>query len=235
VSLTAIQLDNLKRGHVFQQTRAAANRKAYQETPKKCLSCGQDISLREGVTVHETNKKKFCNRSCAAKYNNFGSARNPSRIKDWQPIQKFYDSGKTCRECLEAFGISRSMWYAAVKANKITQRPQRKIPLQTLLCVGTHAGRKQLKRRLLAEGFLSYVCAVCGISTWINKPLVLILDHINGKNDDCRLENLRLLCPNCNSQTDTFCGRNVGKHRTQISTERNNKMAVYHAEGRNYS
>ena len=46
--------------------------------------------------------------------------------------------------------------------------------------------------------------------TWRSKPLVLVLDHINGVNDDYRADNLRLLCPNCNSQTSTFCGRNRG-------------------------
>ena len=48
---------------------------------------------------------------------------------------------------------------------------------------------------------------------WNNKELILILDHINGINNDHRKENLRLLCPNCNSQTKTFAGRNVKKIR----------------------
>ena len=47
--------------------------------------------------------------------------------------------------------------------------------------------------------------------------LVLELDHINGVGDDHRLENLRLLCPNCHSQTETYCGRNIriGRKRTR--------------------
>jgi hypothetical protein len=49
------------------------------------------------------------------------------------------------------------------------------------------------------------------ISTWKDKPLSLHLDHINGCRTDNRLNNLRLLCPNCHSQTDTYCGRNKGK------------------------
>lgn len=45
------------------------------------------------------------------------------------------------------------------------------------------------------------------LPTWNGKPLILTLDHRNGISNDHRLENLRWLCPNCNSQTETFCGR----------------------------
>ena len=52
----------------------------------------------------------------------------------------------------------------------------------------------------------------CGLTnSWKGKPLVLRLDHINGKRNDHRLENLRFICPNCDSQSDTYCGRNVKK------------------------
>jgi HNH endonuclease len=69
--------------------------------------------------------------------------------------------------------------------------------------------RHELKKRLLRAGLLTNACAVCGINEWQDRPLVLELDHINGVSDDHRLENLRLLCPNCHSQTDTYCGRNI--------------------------
>ena len=65
-----------------------------------------------------------------------------------------------------------------------------------------------LKRRLLQEGLKTNECEECGISEWNGKHLVCQLDHINGIATDHRLENLRILCPNCHSQTDTFCGKN---------------------------
>lgn len=63
-----------------------------------------------------------------------------------------------------------------------------------------------IARRLVAKGW-SYACALCGTSQWMGKPLVLHLDHINGVHNDNRYVNLRLLCPNCHSQTDTYCNR----------------------------
>jgi 5-methylcytosine-specific restriction endonuclease McrA len=64
--------------------------------------------------------------------------------------------------------------------------------------------RKDLKRKIIKEGILEYKCSMCGISEWMNKPLSLQLDHINGINNDNRLENLRFLCPNCHTQTPTW-------------------------------
>ena len=62
-----------------------------------------------------------------------------------------------------------------------------------------------LKRRVLNAGLLEYKCHICGLTEWLGNPIVLQLDHINGDNRDNRIENLRLLCPNCHSQTETFC------------------------------
>ena len=69
--------------------------------------------------------------------------------------------------------------------------------------------RYHLKNRLINEGLIEYKCLICdNRGEWLNNKLVLQLDHINGKNDDNRIENLRLLCPNCHSQTSTFSGNN---------------------------
>jgi Zn finger protein HypA/HybF involved in hydrogenase expression len=68
---------------------------------------------------------------------------------------------------------------------------------------------QRLKARLIAEGLLKQECAVCKMNpVWMGKTLILAMDHVNGVKNDLRIENLRLLCPNCHSQTDTFAGRN---------------------------
>lgn len=69
--------------------------------------------------------------------------------------------------------------------------------------------RSSAKRRIIKENLIPYTCFECKTdSKWNGKNLVLVLDHINGVSNDHRLENLRFLCPNCNSQTNTFCGKN---------------------------
>lgn len=65
-----------------------------------------------------------------------------------------------------------------------------------------------LKRRLIQAGLLENKCSCCGLTEWMGKPISLHLDHKNGITSDNTIENLRLLCPNCHSQTDTYAGKN---------------------------
>jgi len=89
-----------------------------------------------------------------------------------------------------------------------------KTPLDAVLVVDSrYTSTSHLKRRLIAAGVFASRCVECGLTEWRERPLSLVLDHINGNNRDHRIENLRLLCPNCHSQTSTFAGRNKGRRR----------------------
>lgn len=82
--------------------------------------------------------------------------------------------------------------------------------LDSVMIKDSTYNRSSLKRRLLQEGILKNECSKCGQNPqWNGIKLVLVLDHINGESNDHRLENLRLLCPNCNSQQSTFAGKNI--------------------------
>lgn len=81
---------------------------------------------------------------------------------------------------------------------------------ELIFCENSKVARKDVKSRILKRGILEYKCSICGnAGIYMGKPLILQLDHINGINNDNRLENLRFLCPNCHSQTETFSGRKL--------------------------
>lgn len=82
---------------------------------------------------------------------------------------------------------------------------------ETLLVRGRRTPTSRLRERLLKAGLLLPECASCAGAEWQGRAIPLELDHINGDRSDNRLENLRLLCPNCHAQTDTYRGRNIGK------------------------
>lgn len=93
---------------------------------------------------------------------------------------------------------------------KIKQSANAKYALDEILIENsTYANITRLKSRLLSEGKMEYICACCGnTGEWQGQKLTLQLDHINGKNNDHRIENLRFLCPNCHSLTSTYAGKN---------------------------
>ena len=146
-----------------------------------CLYCGKKIPAN----------MKFCDSSCAAKYNNH---------KRKKPV--------VCLNCGKEFDRKGSQKFCSQKcATEHFFKEQDKVFLEgKLICNST------LKQHLLL--YKEYKCEICGLGgEWQGKPMVLILDHINGNPTDNRLENLRFVCPNCNSQLPTFAGRNKGNGR----------------------
>jgi 5-methylcytosine-specific restriction endonuclease McrA len=164
-----------------------------------------------------TNKKKRVRRSVLWKI-------------DKDELQKILDSSNTYGEVLEFFKMSQSCGnyktlnqvikeydlslskineQRIIKASNHTKTNSfNKRNDEDIFCKNsTYLSRGGIKKRLLLKGF-DYECAECKINDIYNdKPISLQLDHINGINDDNRLNNLRFLCPNCHSQTETFSGK----------------------------
>lgn len=113
---------------------------------------------------------------------------------------------KTIKKYVAKYGIDCSHfkgrgWNAGGKARN-------RLDIRKILQKGTDVKSNILKARLIQDGSLNNVCSVCGNNgLWIGKKLVLELDHVDGNRYNNELKNLRLLCPNCHSQTENFRGR----------------------------
>lgn len=126
------------------------------------------------------------------------------RKYDWAIVQAFYDAGHSFDQCMERFGFSTGAWHKAKLRADLRVRPRSR-PIAVIL--EQPKNRTHIKLRLIREGLLEKRCSRCAISDWRDKPLSVQLDHINGMNNDYRLVNLRMLCPNCHSLTTTYGNR----------------------------
>jgi RNA polymerase subunit RPABC4/transcription elongation factor Spt4 len=89
-------------------------------------------------------------------------------------------------------------------------RSKRAKVMRRCFVANSKTDRSKIKDRVIKNDLIPYLCSECGLGDeWNGKKLVLHLDHINGVNNDHRLINLRFLCPNCHSQTETYCRNGI--------------------------
>lgn len=95
--------------------------------------------------------------------------------------------------------------------NRKQIREKNKIPLEEILVENSdYQNNARLKEKLYRNGLKKEKCELCGQGPeWNGKKISLILDHVNGNNTDNRIENLRIVCPNCNATLDTHAGGNI--------------------------
>lgn len=91
---------------------------------------------------------------------------------------------------------------------------RRAAPMEEVLVENSSYHRGHLKRRLFESGLKERRCEMCGQGEqWHGRRMSLVIDHVNGVSNDNRLENLRIVCPNCAATLDTHCGRNLPRER----------------------
>jgi len=153
-----------------------------------CINCNNKITSKDA--------KKFCNKSCAAKYNN---SKFPKRKNTGENV--------ICLQCKKEFIYHKSSSYGKFCSNKCCGRYR--FENNTIKKIergeSCHSGTL---RKFLTET-KGYKCEICNLSKWNDKEISLHVDHIDGNSDNNFPVNIRLLCPNCHSQTETFCGRNI--------------------------
>ena len=103
-----------------------------------------------------------------------------------------------------------------------------KIKNDKIFIENSNTNRNSVKRRIISENLIKYECVFCGNKgEWMGKKISLILDHINGINNDNRLDNLRFVCPNCNSTLETHCRGHKGYDFFQKQREKENNIKEY--------
>lgn len=88
----------------------------------------------------------------------------------------------------------------------------------------TYTHGNNIKKKLFEYGLKQYVCEYCGLSEWLGEPIPLQVHHENGIHNDNRLENIKLICPNCHALTDTFAGKNIDRSK-QKKKEKKKRVA----------
>lgn len=119
----------------------------------------------------------------------------------------------TCRVCSVDFEYSPSQSLGFYCSNQCVGKARLAETAQRFLR-GEITERATLKRFVTERD--SYRCKPCNLTEWQGKPLSLQLDHTDGNPSNNNPENLRLICPNCHSQTPHFGARNKGKGRKAL-------------------
>jgi hypothetical protein len=151
----------------------------------------------------------------------------PKKYTDEQLIQAVKDSG-SIRQVLQKINLREAggnyestkqriatlnldtSHFHGMKWNKGKTLPKRN-PIESYLINGKLVQSNKLKLRLISEGLKSHKCEMCGLTKWNGLPAPIELDHIDGNRYNNQIENLRILCPNCHAQTDTYRGKNKNR------------------------
>ena len=105
--------------------------------------------------------------------------------------------------------LKKRIKYYEISTEHFSYKPKKHYTEEEIFCENSSVSQNKLRKTFKEKAVVEYRCAICGLyPIWNGKPLVLTLDHKNGKNKDNRIENLQWVCPNCDRQSPTYGTRN---------------------------
>lgn len=149
------------------------------------------------------------------------SAKNATTIADIcrdlniSPIGGNY---KTIRKKIKEYDISIEHFVGSGwnKGDRFKTFGKKVSMLDILVENSSYTNSSHLRKRLIEEGYKRHQCEKCLNIEWLEQPISLELNHINGINNDHRLVNLELLCPNCHAQTSNYRGKNMQSYKNKM-------------------
>ena len=150
-----------------------------------CKFCEREFTKKESSQI-------FCSRHCARKQCNLNAFPVESRRK--------------CKGCEAIIGCFHGNVYCS-KSCRLDHRSRSPLTGNRKSLEETNYG-PTVRRIIMRER--PYECEMCHNSEWMNKPIPLEIDHINGLPQDNRRDNIRLLCCNCHATTPTYRSKNIG-------------------------
>ena len=192
----------------------------YNLSPSLCKHCGKKLDWNH-------RKNKYCSESCAASENNRSRIRKPKikeKIKKTKETKKFSahkkESTAFCKTCGKEFTGNKDFCCEDCRIkNKKEEHYKDFLENNEKYCRSNYTPRNYIREKIFEEQ--NYTCALCPQgTTWNGKELHFVLDHIDGDASNNRRDNLRLICPNCDSQLPTFKSKNKNSTRRNYWKEK---------------
>ena len=171
------------------------------EFKQECLCC-------KNLIPYEKRRNKFCSQSCNAIYNN---TRRGSKVVTVPRAPKNIYYCKACQKKINHKGTQ----FCSLHCCNYFKWEQKK---SEIIRSGIYPGRdynyiRILARRLIRDT-IGWKCSICGLKEWNGQEAPMVVDHEDGNAENNSIENVRLVCGNCNMMLPTFSGRNRGSGRT---------------------